>query len=269
MKKIIFILASAALLVAGTSIAQAFTIENHATVAYIAEKHMTPAALNNFHKAFDNHPLVEFASYPDFFRAIYLVNDKKVGHSIELDENLYPVVRPEGKSLKAYDGLLRAIDELKNYKNLDDSTKYAAMGLLVHFMGDSHCPSHLSFPDKRSKIKNIYFKMYYYDEKEKPKKINYHSFWDSWASDQRYPHGFVERAMMFDLCNDKQIKKIQEGTLEDWIHASAVACQDTYDVENEQLVDRVYVIKKAELVATQIRDAGYRLAALMNQLFAK
>lgn len=272
MKRIITLIASAALLLAGADIARAYGISNHATVAYIAEQHMTPKALKNFHKAFDNHPLVEYASYPDFYRAIYTIDGKRIGHLVKLDENMYPVPQngKGNKALNAYDGILRAIDQLKDYRNLDDSTKVTAMALLVHFMGDSHCPSHLSYADKRDKITNIYYKKYMYDKKEQPEKIGYHGFWDSWCSDMRYPVGYMERARYFDTITDKkEIKKIQEGTVEDWIHDSAVVCQNIYDVEEEQLVDRVYITRKAEVVAIQVRNAGYRLAAVMNELFSK
>lgn len=270
MKNTIFILVFTALLLAGTGETKAFSTENHATVAYIAEQHMSKKALTHFKKAFGNHSLVEFASYPDFYRAIYIVDGHKISHSVELDENLYPKAGPEDKGIGAYDGLIRSIDQLRDYMSLDDSTRYVAVGLLIHFLGDTHCPSHLKYADKRGKIKSIRYKMYLYKEKDKPRKVDYHGFWDSWASDLRYPHGFIERAMMFDTVADKrEIGRIQEGSIEDWIHASAVACGNAYDVEEGQLVDRVYVIRKAGLVATQIRDAGYRLAAIMNELFAK
>lgn len=267
MKKTLSLIAALAFLVAGT--ADAFTVDNHATVAYIAQQHMSHRALKNFQKAFDNHPLVEFASYPDFFRAIYKINGYQIGHSVNLDENMYPIPMKEGEKADAYNALVHAIEQLKDYRSLDDSTRYAAMGLLVHLMGDIHCPGHLKYADRRGDIKSICFKKYLNDDKEKPEVLRYHSFWDSWCTDMRYSHGFVERAMLFDISSKKQIREIQKGSLEDWTHASAVDCQNLFDVKEGQLVERVYVTRMAGEAARQVSKAGYRLAAIMNELFAR
>lgn len=262
-------LVSAALLMSGTVAANAFTIVNHATVAHIAQRHMTPKALANYNKAFDNHPLAEFASYPDFFRAIYLVDGRTITHSVHLDKDLNPLTTREDGCLNAYGGMLRAIEQLEDYRHLDDSTKVTAIALLVHFMGDSHCPGHLVYPDGRQKIKHIYYRAYPKNSNVEPKEIGYHEFWDSWCTDRRYSQSFADRTILFDTCTPEQIRKIQEGTPADWMHASAVACKDTYDVRDGQIVDRVYITRKADLAASQVRDAGYRLAAILNRIFGK
>lgn len=246
--------------------ASAFSTKYHATVAYIAEQHMTPRAKSNFHKAFGNRPLVYFASYPDFYRDIYNIDGIPNAHSIYLDEDFNPVSKKD-KSISAYDALLWAVEQLKNYKTMDDSLKVVALAMMTHFIGDSHCPSHKQYADKRStRIHNIYYTTSL-KKKGAEKKIKYHAFWDAYCMDQRYVGGFLEVAYMIDTCTKEEIAGIQEGSIEDWMHATAVDCRDLYDIEDGATVDRIYVIDKAELAVRQVRNAGYRLAALMNRIF--
>jgi len=245
--------------------ASAFTTKYHATIAYIAEQHMTPKARANFRKAFGNHPLAEFSSYPDFYRAIYRINGERLLHFVYLDENFYPVPSSEDR-YSSYDALLRAVDQLKDYKNLDDSVKTIALAMVAHFVGDVHCPSHKVYADGRSDINNIYYKPYFYKSGD-GKKVGYHAFWDSICMDERYDGGFMEVAYMLDTCSEEEIREIQKGSIVDWIHSTALDCKDLYDVKEGDIVDRVYYTNKAGAAGIQVRNAGYRLAALMNRIF--
>ena len=246
--------------------ASAFSTKYHATVAYIAEQHMTSRAKSNFRKAFGNRPLVYFASYPDFYRDIYAIDGKPTAHSIYLDKDFYPVSKKD-KSVSAYDAILWAVEQLNDYKTMDDSLKVVALAMMTHFVGDSHCPSHKHYADKKStRIHNVYYTQSL-KSKAKGKKVTYHAFWDAFCMDQRYVGGFLDVAYMIDTCTKEEIAGIQQGSIEDWMHATAVDCRDLYDIEDGATVDRIYVIDKAELAVRQVRNAGYRLAALMNRIF--
>jgi len=248
--------------------AEAFENREHCTVAYIAEQHMTAKAKANFYKAFGNHHLVEYASDPDFYRAAQRYNGLQMGHRVDFDENLRPILYDKSEKLNAYSGLLMAIGQLKHYKDLDDSTLISAAGMLIHYMGDSHCPSHINYADGRQKIEYIIYQKYRSKTSNEGLEVKYHSFWDAWCAERRYNGGYMDLAFQVDICTPAEIKKIQEGTLEDWLHESAATCQNLYDVKTGDVVERMYVIRKAEYVAIQVRNAGYRLAAIMNVLFA-
>lgn len=264
MKKIIITLAALALLCASAS---AFTTREHATVAYIAEQHLKPATKKKLAKILHNQHLTEFSSWPDFYRmAMKSPDGKQIGHMYKVDENFYPVDRDVHKS--AYNAVKEAAERLRHYKDYNDSTVLADMSVVVHLMGDLHCPSHITYADERhKKIKEINYVMYFGKKATKPRKIKYHAFWDSWCMDQRYSGGYMELADIFDIKTAKEIKEIQKGTLEDWIHDSAETCKEIYDVEDKALVDRIYVIDKAAIARDQITKAGYRLAALLNDIF--
>lgn len=247
--------------------ASAFGTKYHATVAYIAEQHMTAKAKANFHKAFGNRHLVEYASYPDFYRDIYNVEGIPVAHVLFVDENFEAISHTKG-SYSAYDSILWGTKQLQNYKTMDDSLKVFALTLVVHCMGDTHCPSHKYYDDDRNKIKNIYYKSSLGKEGDGTK-IRFHAFCDYYAMDHRYPGGFVDMAYYIDTCTKEEIAQIQKGGINDWMHATAVDCKDLYDIKSNQTVDRIYTVNQAEKYAIQVRNAGYRLAALLNQIFGK
>ena len=59
-----------------------------------------------------------------------------------VDENLFytdAVRNPKGDAVSE---LEKAIDKLKNYKQLDDSTVAVNLKYIIHLTGDMHCPAH-------------------------------------------------------------------------------------------------------------------------------
>ena len=42
--------------------------------------------------------------------------------------------------------LNRAIERLRDYRNLDDSTVVVNLRYVIHLVGDMHCPSHVNLP---------------------------------------------------------------------------------------------------------------------------
>lgn len=243
--------------------AGAFTTREHATIAYIAEQHLTPAAKAAVREIFHGDSMVDYASWPDLFRKVMLDSDgNQIPHMLRVDKDFYPATVEAHKS--AYFPILDAQKRLKNYKNMSDSARVADLSIIVHLLGDIHCPSHLQYADKRHhNIKYLYFK----SGKFEPKKIQYHYFWDTWAADQILCGGFIDQAYLLDTYSQEEIEKIQKGSLEDWIYDSANSCKDIYDVADESTIDKMYVVGKVALVKSQVRKAGYRLAKMLNTLF--
>lgn len=259
MKRIIIALISCGVCV----YAGAFTTREHATVAYIAEQHLTPAAKNAVREIFHGDSMVDYASWPDLFRKVMLdKNGKEIPHMLRVDKDFYPAVVEPHKS--AYYAITEAQKRLKNYKHMSDSARIADLSIIVHLLGDIHCPSHLQYADSRHKqIKTLYYK----SGKHDPKKVNYHYFWDEWAADQILCGGFLEQGYLLDTYSETEISDIQKGSLEDWIYDSAYSCKDIFDVENEAEINKRYVVGKVAIVKSQVRKAGYRLAKMLNGMF--
>ena len=66
----------------------------------------------------------------------------------------------------------------------------------------------------------------------------------------------------------KQIASVTAGTPYDWGYDSAKASKKVHEVkEGAQLDKRLYMNEYTPLAESQIRKAGYRLAALLNDIF--
>lgn len=259
MKKLILLAASACICAA----AGAFTLREHATVAYIAEKHLTPEARAVIDEILQGEHLYEFSSYPDFFRTEWINEEgKEIRHSYYVDMDMYPTWKGAGGALR------KAVAAMGSWRSLSQEERIKNMSIIIHLMGDVHCPSHVKYADGRDKmIKVLYYKSK--PKSDKSTKVSFHAFWDSWALSQRYCGGYVDMAQIIDTWPEEKVARVQKGDLRDWIHDSAFCCKDIFDVADESEIDRPYVIRKGDVAKNQVRNAGYRLAALLNRLFGK
>lgn len=240
----------------------AFDARNHAAIAYIAEQNITPRTKAKIAEIFHGEHLYVFSSWPDYYRSTMLIDKAQIPHGVRLDEQLMP-----NNSLKsAYPAFLAACERLKDYRNRPDSANIADLSIVVHLVGDMHCPSHMYYSGKTvKKVKNVLYSAG--GNASKPEKISYHSFWDGIAMNKIFLGGFMDIASLSDNCSRKEIREIQKGTMEDWIHESAVNCLQIYDIKENEHIDKDYVIKSTFLSMCQIRKAGYRLAKVLNDLF--
>ena len=73
---------------------------------------------------------------------------------------------------------------------------------------------------------------------------------------------------MLDTYNKKQIAEVVAGTPYDWGYQSASASRKVHQVkEGEKLDKRLYLNEYMPLAESQIRNAGYRLAKVLNDIF--
>lgn len=256
MKRIILLLASAFIFCAP---AFSFTQREHAAIAVIAERYLTPEASSACKKIFRGETLAMYASYPDQYRQVMLdAEGNKYPHIGECDADFKPIGG-------VYFVILDDVKLLKNYKNLDPKLALEALGRIVHFVGDMHCPSHVKYP-KGTTPKTV--KNYIYNGK----KIQYHAAWDSNFTSITYAGGVLDLAYFADVATPEERAQYQKGDVLEWAEDCARFCFPfTRDLElNEEReveVDRPYVTEHGAFAKTQIMKAGYRLAALLNEMF--
>jgi hypothetical protein len=151
------------------------------------------------------------------------------------------------------------------YKNLSDSLVAVNLKLLIHMVGDMHCPSHVVYSkDCGFKGHSIYMK---------GKKVNRHKFWDS-APQYMHPKWKADRFVVaYDTYTPKQIKKICKGDAYKWSAQNANNIARTYgywekgtDFKNLSTKQRMQI---DETLHEQLAFAGYRLAATLNKIFSK
>lgn len=229
----------------------------HDAITYIAECNLTPKAKKNIEK-YLGHSIVHDASWMDVIRHTPPYKHTSNWHTDELsEENIYEP-RKNGDALF---GIEQAVEKLRNYRSLDDSTVVMSIRCLLHLVGDMHCPSHVKVPQYSA------FSFMVGD-----KKIGFHGFWDTTIIEANNRWGYLEWQHQLDRCTKQQKHAIMAGTPREWLTESGRDCRIIYEwIKPDQVFDnngyRDMLNAMRPLSESQILKAGYRLAGLLNELF--
>lgn len=290
MKKYTFAVLAAALVLAANPVESfAWGRPGHSTVAQVAQNHLTPKA----RKAIQNYvgaPLPAIASDADVYRSFWTLdlgfvptnpeaarvtflkefdfttplNISPWSHSITVDENFvsYRTDNLDGAYINndAY-YVDKLATELRDHaETMDPYERYKYIALITHFLGDMHCPMHIVYLPKNTVKGHI--DVYY-----KGKKTNMHSVWDGdiWS---HWSWSFGDMAQMVDDCTPAQIREITSGDVYDWAGRSAKASWEAnIEFKEGDTLPTTYAADKRDLLFHQLRDGGYRLAAVFNAIF--
>ena len=263
----------------------------HSTVAQVAQNHLTPKAQEALRRYLDGLPLAIIASDADVYRAFWTVDlgfiptnpdDARVTwltdfdfstplnispwtHSItvDMDFNCYPTDNLDGAYINnaAYYIDKLAAELKENAENMDPFERYKAIAIIVHLMGDMHCPMHIVYlPDNVNK--GHYF-VYW-----KGKQQKMHVIWDGRIFDDYYKWGFLDMAYLVDTATPEQIAEITKGTVYDYASSSA---RDSWPVVSQYVegdpLPKSYATDVRPILFSQLRNGGYRLAAIFNEIF--
>ena len=277
MKKILITL----VLCAGASLCAAgWGRQGHSTVAYIAETHLTPRAKKQIAEYLHGNTLTSVASLNDAFKGVmkvdmgseFLSGEPRINtlpHTFEADMNFEPnrKINDDGRYVKncvwfieQYAASLKA-----GAREMDDSTRFARIASIVHFVGDMHCPEHIRYhsanPDEGDMT------IGYYNVKFKGEEIRFHSLWDTEVIIANRPWGFTDLAYLIDTASKKEIREITSGDVWDWARDSAECSYEVHSVKPGQKLGKYYIYEHQALVDSQLRKAGYRLAKILNDIF--
>lgn len=275
MKKILILLIICA--ICSVQSALAWGRVGHATVACIAERHLTKRAKANLDRCLNGKSIIYYASWLDDYKPQMLVDlgyeptgkDKRMHmlpHTMEVDANgeaLHGNKFPDGQYLgNCLYYIEQSADRLKhNIKELDDSTRLACVQIIVHCIGDMHCPTHVRYVDNKT---IGYYNVIYFGQE-----IRYHTIWDSQILQWMQPWSYSDVATMIDHFSKQEQAEMVEGDIYDWGRDSAKASRCVYDVKAGAELDRDYVKSMRPLTESQIAKAGYRLAKVLNDVFGR
>lgn len=282
---------SAVLLFINTFPSAAWGQIGHSTIAQVAQNHLTPAATLALDKYLDGLKLAIIASDADVYRGQWTVDlgfipsnpdDARVSfvkgfdfttplnispwsHSITVDMNFncYPTDNLDGAYINNaafYIDKLSA--ELKqNADNMDPYERYKAIAIIVHLMGDMHCPMHIVYLPQNT-VKGHYFVEW------KGNMHDMHVIWDGTLWDEYYDWSFSDMAYLVDTASPEEIAKITEGTVYDYAGDSARDSWPAVSAYSDgDTLPRSYATDVRPLLFSQLRNGGYRLAAIFNEIF--
>lgn len=284
------LLAASALLISNHE-AAAWGQIGHSTIAQVAQNHLTPAAKEALHEYLDGLPLAIIASDADVYRGEWTVDlgfiptnpdDARVSfvknfdfstplnispwsHSITVDMNFncYKTDNLDGAYINnaAY-YVANLAKELKTKaKRMDPYERYKAIAIIVHLVGDMHCPMHIVYyPD------NVVKGHYFVDWKGKQQDM--HVMWDGKIFDAYYNWSFLDMAYLVDTASPKEIAQITKGDIYDYAESSARDSWPTVSAYKDgDVLPRTYATDIRPVLFSQLRNGGYRLAAIFNEIF--
>ena len=271
MNKKLLLLLCCALLCCGT--AAGWGRKGHATIARIAENHLTKTTKKKIAGIMHGEPISGYASYADDHKARLLVDmgfdpvggEPRINtlpHTFEANMDFEPFrgINDGGRYVKnCIHFIEQYASDLKD-KALDDSTAFTELVLLVHFVGDMHCPEHIRYnPDDMT--------IGYYKVNFRKEDIRYHTIWDDMIIEIKHPWSFSDLAYMFDSCSEDEIAEIVKGGPYDWGRDIAKCCWVTHQVKPGDVLTMDWYYDQLPLMRSQLRKAGYRLAKELNMIF--
>lgn len=268
MKKIIITLLSITMLLNATN-AFAWGAKGHDIVAAIAEQHLTRKAKKNISKLLDGKSIVYYSSWMDniqnspYWENGY--NQTKTWHYANVDKGMTYQTMPKNPSGDVLTGLEFLTRELtENYDNLTDSMRVDYLKMIVHMVGDLHCPMHAGRLSDRG---GNGMKVRWFGQN-----TNLHSIWDSKMIDSARKWSYSEWVEHLDRTSRKYKKSIMRGTYEEWFMDTVTGAASLYEYVENMGVDNPnlsyqYVYDFSPLLEDRLLVAGYRLAYVLNTIF--
>ena len=246
----------------------------HAVIAKIAENHLTTEAKQKLHDYMHRRSLVYYANYADDYQPILIDlgwkpsnEEQKVPfpHTYSVDKNFKPFreVRSGDKYVKNCIYFVdKWAEELKaNHATMNDSVRMMHIALIIHAVGDMHCPVRIRYPHDNTLCR--------YNIKYGKKPRTLFGLWDSgFLASTHSISSYNDFARYIDIRTEEQIAQICCGDLWDWGEQTAREAVAMRNYKPDEEIDPV-VFKRDNLDRGEdmLRNAGYRLAKILNSIF--
>jgi len=237
----------------------------HRVVASIADGQLSGLARAHVKEIIGVESLDEAANWPDEMKsdpALFWQKTASPWHYVTLDGITYDHAPPEGDALEALDRFRATLQDPA--ASLAD--KQLALRFVVHLVGDLHQPLHVGKCCDRggNEVKVAWF----------GKPTNLHAVWDSAMVDEEQL-SFTELAAKLERHTSNQdVIDWWDINPRDWITESAQIRETVYpaattDPKKPPELSYAYVYRFTPVMEQRLKMAGVRLAAYLNDVFAK
>lgn len=274
MKRIVLIVLSTFIMMESVSL-YAWGPMGHDVVASIAEQHLNRKTKRKISRLLGGHSIVYYSSWMDniqnspYWENGY--NQTKTWHYANVDKGLTYQTMQKNENGDVVNSLEMLTDAMINrYDELTDSMKVDYVKMIVHMVGDLHCPMHAGRLSDRGG-NNTKVKWF-------GQPTNLHSVWDSRMIDAARKWNYTEWVEQLDRTNRKYIKNVTEGSYEDWFTTTVANASKIYNyveaidqqLPEEELPNLSYqfVYDFSPMLEEQLLLGGYRLAHVLNTIFS-
>lgn len=230
----------------------------HRITGYIAQNHLSGKAKRALNELLDGHSLAFVSTFADEIKADRSFSKFSAWHYVN-----YPIgTHYEDSEKSEFGDIITAIEKctdiVKN-KNNSREDRVFYLKMLIHLIGDLHQPMHASRAEDKG---GNDIQVQWFGEGS-----NLHRVWDKNLI-EAYGMTYTELATELDQVSRKQRKKIQAGTIYDWVDESHQICGELYEsVEVGEKLAYQYTYKYNDVLFEQLQKGGLRLAKVLNDLF--
>ena len=251
----------------GVTLSYAWGPLGHDVVASIAEQNLNKKAKKALNELLDGKSIVYYSSWMDNIQnSPYWKNgydQTKTWHYANVDkgETYQSMKKNEnGDVVTALNKLTWELTE--NYDNLTDSMKVDYVKMIIHMVGDMHCPMHAGHLSDRggNGVKVKWF----------GQQTSLHSVFDSKMIESARRWGYKEWTHQLDRADKKFKKAVSQGTYEEWFNKTVENAEKIYeyvDRLNRKDLSYQFVYDFSPMLEESLLLGGYRLAYVLNSIF--
>jgi hypothetical protein len=234
--------------------------KGHNAIARVAEAHLTRKAEREVRKLLGGHNMAYWSSWADGLRDDARYDHMSSWHYANAEEGrtyASSVKNPAGDVVTAVE---LCIEEL-GAANRSDSLRSHYLKLLIHFVGDMHCPMHAGHAsDRGGNGHPVDFR---------GTRSNLHRLWDSQLIDAAHVWSALEWAVNMDYrMGRRQRAALQAGGPRSWMEETMALSHAIYaGTERDATISWDYINRYSPVAERRLLEAGYRLARLLNELF--
>ena len=234
--------------------------KGHDVVAYIAECNLSPEVYQKVVKKLDNHSLVYYANWLDNASYTDQYRYTKTWHYANVDEGYTYDTMPKNEKGDVVTAINLCISEIKSGK-LSPEQESARLKMLIHLVGDIHCPMHAGHLSDRGG-NNVTVKFFNRD-------IKLHKLWDSELVEAAHKWSYTEWEQQLNrYCTGNDKTKLAKGEAKDWLNESHKIATEIYKISPEKgKLYYDYITYYTPVIEKQLLSGGLRLAKILNELY--
>ena len=227
----------------------------HRIIGHIAEENLSKAAQKGVTQILGHTDLARISNWPDEIKSDSAWDHSHDWHYCTISEGQsYDGPADGGYAIEKVNEFIQILKDGK----ASQEEQLNAMRFLVHIVGDLHQPLHVgNGTDKGGNdVKVEWFR----------EKTNLHRVWDSQMIDHMQ-YSYTEYAQQIQLGISKGDKvRLMNPDVMQFVNHSRSVHPQVYEIGDGKL-SWVYVFKHQALMEDQLLNAGYHLAAILNDIY--
>lgn len=234
--------------------------KGHDVVAYIAECNLKPEVYQKVVKKLGNHSLVYYANWLDNASYSDQYRYTKSWHYANVDEGYTYDTMPKNEKGDVVTAINGIIAELKSGK-LSAEQENVRLRMLIHLVGDIHCPMHAGHLSDRGGNSVI---VKFFDKETK-----LHSLWDTALVEAAHKWSYTEWEQQLNrYCTAECKAELSKGEATDWLNESHAIATEIYKATPEKRkVSYDYIAYYAPVIEQRLLAGGLRLARILNEIY--